>query len=69
MMMMMYCPTLAAMRTVLGTDTLGDIHEDEACLPQIYHALQRKFGRDVVFKSGKRQQLALTPGKLSVASI
>eukprot|EP01046_Picozoa_sp_COSAG06_P048772 COSAG06_NODE_7360_length_2529_cov_1.996956_2_plen_439_part_00 len=58
------CPTLAAMKQLLGTDTLGDIHEDEACLPQVYQALQHKFGRDIVFKRGKRQQLALTPGKL-----
>jgi len=62
------CPTLAAMKQLLGTDTLGDMHEDEACLPQVYQALRRKFGRDVVFKRGKRQQLALTPGKLSAST-
>jgi hypothetical protein len=48
------CPDEDAVKSLLGTDSLGDLKEDEACLPQLLHALQGKFGRKVTFKASPR---------------
>lgn len=53
------CKTADDVKALLGTDQLGNLSEDEACLPQVFHALQHKHGRGVVFKAGKKSLLAL----------
>jgi hypothetical protein len=58
------CKTPADAETLLGTDQLGNLSEDEACLPQVYHALQAKHGRGVVFKAGKKSLLALDAAQI-----
>ena len=49
--------TEAQFQDLIGKDSLGNMTEDEALVPQLHHALQAKFGRLIIFKKTSSRAL------------